>query len=71
MIRSAEMTIETHIFEEDIAHMFCPNRYAYTACVKLLVLLGLSLLGGKTKHEIEFSCADSVIHFLLSAKHIN
>lgn len=27
-------------------------------------------IGGKTKLEINFSYADSVIHFLLSAKHI-
>lgn len=51
---------------------FCPKTMAtlHSLCEVARAGGDYTLLGGKSKHEIEFSCADGVILFGLSARHI-
>lgn len=51
---------------------FCPKTMSvlHSLCEAARAGGDYRLLGGKSRHEIEFSCADGVIRFLLSAKHL-
>ena len=51
---------------------FCPKTMAILHSLCEVARSGgdYTLLGGKSKHEIEFCCADGVIKFLLSANNI-